>query len=94
MLAISWALCGWASSRYSVPRDPAARIALGAAAFVILQIYELSLAVLAFGRPFGEVLASFGSTAGAIGLVAQLAFAAIPLLQVLPRERRSVDRGV
>jgi hypothetical protein len=91
MLAVSWWIWLRTASRFWIPSDRAVRIVVGILALAILQLYEFSLAILVFGRTFGEVLANFDSRAGAIGLAAQFAFAMIPFLQGLWSENRSAD---
>ncbi len=80
MLGVSWLACRWAVTRFRVPGRIAPRAAMGALAIALLVAAELGLAVLAFGRTPEVFLASYGSVAGAIGLVAQLGFAAMPLV--------------
>ena len=81
MLAISWIAAGWTTRRLAVPAAPLDRLAMGAAAFVMLMATEAAFAVLLFGRPLNEYLAAFGALPGAIGLAVQLGFAAAPWLQ-------------
>ena len=81
MLAISWIAAGWTTRRFAVPAAPLDRLAMGAAAFVMLMATEAAFSVLLFGRPLNEYLAAFGALPGAIGLAVQLGFAAAPWLQ-------------
>ena len=82
MLAISWFACGWVIRRHSDPRLLGARAITGAAAFVLLMLAELALAIFVFGRSVDVFLGSFETPAGAIGLAGQIAFAIFPLLQL------------
>ncbi len=81
MLAASWFVCGWCVRRFAVPREPAARATMGAVAFGVLMAVEAALSVLAFGRTPGEHLARYAELGPALGLAAQLVFAAFPLLR-------------
>ena len=91
MLAFSWAIMKWIGPRLALPATPAAMVVLGLLAFGILQLYEIGLAIFVFGRTLRETVASFGVTAGAIGLAAQVAFGLIPVLQLVPRRSQSLD---
>ncbi len=90
MIAISWAISDRVSSRCRVPALAAPRLALGILAFVILQAYEFSLAIVVFGRTLPDTFASLGTAAGAIGMASQIVFATIPVLQI--GQRRSPAR--
>jgi hypothetical protein len=81
MLAISWAACGWVLDRFAVPPGGLHRLATGAFAFALLMLAELAVAVIAFGRSPAEHLAAYRSAGAALGLAAQLAFAAFPLVR-------------
>jgi hypothetical protein len=81
MLWISWVACGRIVARFAVPPPVGPRIAMGATAFVLLMAAEVALAVFAFGRTPASVAAGLVAPDGAIGLAAQLAFAALPLVR-------------
>ena len=81
MLAVSWFVCGWLVGRFSVRAAWGHRLAMGGMAFVLLMIAELGVSILAFDRLVTEHLGAYRSWAPALGLAAQLAFAAFPLLQ-------------
>ncbi|MCM0021480.1 MAG: hypothetical protein NBV67_15930 [Tagaea sp.] len=81
MLAASWIVCGWCVRRFRVPRGAGARLVMGGLAFVLLMAAEASLSVLLAGRSFAEHLTRYAETGPALGLAAQLAFAAFPLLR-------------
>jgi hypothetical protein len=91
MLVFSWAIMKWIGPRLALPATPAAMVVLGLLAFGLLQLYEFSLAIFVFGRALRETLASFGVTAGAIRLAAQVAFGLIPVLQFVPGRSQSID---
>jgi hypothetical protein len=54
---------------------------MGAVAFSLLEGTELGVSVFTFDQTIADYLAGYWSTPGVIGLVAQVAFAFIPLLQ-------------
>jgi hypothetical protein len=85
MLAASWFVCRWCVDRVDVPRTVPVRSAMGAVAFVVLMAAEFGLAGLVFGRSLDEQLAGYASAPGAIGLAAQIVFAAFPVVQVWRR---------
>lgn len=88
MLIISWFVCRAVTARMPVGDGVGARLAMGASAFVMLIVAEWALGVLAFGRSLSEIVAAYGEAAGFAGLLGQLGFAFIPLLQ-RPRGARA-----
>ena len=89
LLAISWLVAGWAVRRFAVPPRTGFRVAMGAVAFALLIAAEAALAVSLFGRSINQFVAAYGAIPGAIGLAAQLGFAAMPLLRLRLGEGRS-----
>lgn len=85
ILAVSWLASRVCVRRFQVPPAVAARLAMGATAFLLLMLAELGLGLGLFGQTFEAVLAGFGSAPGAIGLAAQLGFALVPFLQIRRR---------
>jgi hypothetical protein len=85
MLVANWYVCRWSVQRLDVPRTSSSRTIVGSFAFVVLMLAELALAVLVFGRPVAEQFSSYTTRAGAIGLVAQVTFALLPVIQVWKR---------
>jgi len=81
ILSASWLLSKATVKRFEVPEEIAARVLMGAVAFVVLMCGELAVFVLVFGRPLSVFVPEFATVPGAIGLAGQLAFAAFPLLQ-------------
>jgi hypothetical protein len=81
MLAASWLACGWSLRRLGLGRAIGPRVAMGAVAFSLLMAAELGVSVLLFGRSLSAQVANYQTTAGAIGLAAQVAFALIPLVR-------------
>lgn len=81
MLAASWLVCGWSVRRFDVPRAVGARVAMGGVAFALLMAAELSLSILLMDRSAAEHLGRYAETGPALGLAAQLLFAAFPLMR-------------
>jgi hypothetical protein len=81
MLAVSWIACGRVVWRFAVGRQWTERLGMGAAGFALLMAAEFALSFLAFGRTLAEHFAAYRTTAGTIGLAAQLAFAIFPLIR-------------
>lgn len=88
ILMVSWAASRVCIRRFGVPAAAAPRLAMGGLAFGLLMVVEMALAVLVFGQPVATYLAKFLTTAGVIGLAAQVVFGLMPLLQI----RRSALR--
>jgi hypothetical protein len=81
MLAIAWAAAGWLLAKLAVPSRPAPRLAMSAAALVLLFAGEAALAASLTGtRPLAW-LEGFASPASWPGLAAQLLACSLPLLR-------------
>lgn len=81
MLTESWLACGWALRRFTVSERFLPRLVMGDLAFGLLIGAETALGVLAFGRSLGEQMASYHELGAQLGLAAQVAFAAFPLIR-------------
>jgi hypothetical protein len=81
MLAVSWLACGAVLARWRVPPGWRHRLATGGVAFALLMAAELGVSVLAFSRSVAEHLATYRTWGAALGLAAQVAFAAMPLVR-------------
>jgi hypothetical protein len=57
---------------------------MGGLAFALLIIAELGVSVLAFARSVTEHVATYREVAAQVGLAAQVAFAAFPLIRERP----------
>ena len=90
MLALSWWPCDWAIRRFGVPPTFRHRALMGAVAFALLMASELTVSLWGFGRGVGEHLATFLSPPAALGLGAQLCFAAFPLARLAFEPDRAV----
>lgn len=80
MLAISWFVCLRLIPRLGVGPAWSERLLMGAVAFVLLILAELTLSVAAFGGTVAGFAANLGTPEGMVGLLGQIAFAAMPLL--------------
>jgi len=78
MLTVSWIVATWCVGRFEAPAAPIPRLAMGGAAFALLTMAELGVSLIFFHRSVAQHLAGYRSTAGAVGLGAQVAFAGIP----------------
>lgn len=81
MLGFSWVLCGRALQKWEVSTHLGDRAVMGVSAFCFLMSAEITLGIFAFGNSFGDLLARWGSAAGATGLAGQIAFALFPLIR-------------
>lgn len=80
LLALSWIVCGWVLRRIPVPQA-IGRLMMGILAFGLLMVAELLLSILIGHRTVAEHFALFRTAPVQIGLVGQIGFAAIPLVQ-------------
>jgi len=81
MLAASWLVCRSLIRRMAVAADSVSRLLMGLTGFVLLMLAEVVLGLFGFGRSLEMQLAALSQPAGLIGLVGQITFSAIPLLQ-------------
>lgn len=81
MVLVAWLACGWAIRRSRVSAAFPDRLVMGALAFALLMVAEALLGILLFGRTLPEHLATYSSLPAQVGLAAQFAFAAFPLLR-------------
>jgi hypothetical protein len=85
ILLVSWFAARWTIRRFSVPAKAPERLAMGFAAFTLLIAVETAMSLLLFGRSLDQQLGAYATPAGAIGLLAQVAFGLIPLWAARPR---------
>jgi hypothetical protein len=88
ILAASWFVCCWCVDRLDVRRTVPTRSLMGSVAFLVLMEAEIGLGAV-LGQSLMDQIAAYGSTAGAIGLAAQVIFATFPVVQVLSHRRTS-----
>ena len=82
MIGVSVFFAGVMVRRFAVPRHTLTRLSVGALAFGLLQAAEMLLAFWLRRQNTTQYLTAFWSVPGAISLVAQLAFGAIPVIVV------------
>jgi hypothetical protein len=82
MLAVSWLVCGRLLARFAVPGAWRDRLTMGGIALTLLMAAELAVSILAFDRTVAEHLGTYRSGHAALGLAAQIAFAAFPLVRL------------
>ena len=83
MLAVSWFASAWLVGRLAVSPAARERLVMGAVAFALLMLAELSVSVFRLRfRPAGRgALATYQTPGAQLGLAAQIAFALFPWLQ-------------
>jgi hypothetical protein len=81
MLAVSWKLSRWSAGRFGVLSHFNDALLMGVISFATLMSAEIVTAVLFFGRSVQSYFDGFASAAGMIGLLAQVCFAAFPVVQ-------------
>ena len=82
MLAVAWFVCRGIIRLFSVPASRGARVAMGVVAFAFLMLAEFSLGQV-LGLSAAAQLQTYLTPAGLLGLMAQLAYGAFPVLQTL-----------
>lgn len=80
ILSIAWWVCERILRRW--PLLPPAAAAMGAIAFLLLMLAEAGLSTLLAGRSLAEHLTLYAQLPHQVGLAGQLAFAALPWMQV------------
>jgi hypothetical protein len=81
ILAASWVACGWLIRGRAWMSGLAARLWMGAVAFLLLIAAETVLGVYGFGRGLTEQAQALARPAGLLGLAGQILFAIIPLVR-------------
>lgn len=82
MLAASWFACRLVLWRLSIPATVGARLSMGVTAFLLMQLAEIAVSTMLLGLTMAEHLHSYRDLSYALGLAAQIAFAAFPLIQL------------
>ena len=80
MLGASWLACGWVVRRWHVAAAAGPRLTMGAVAFALLMIAEITLSLTAFDRSFAVYVRSLVTPHGITGLLGQVVFALMPVL--------------
>lgn len=92
MLAASWWLCGYVIRRFEVAPSLAHRALMGGVGLACLLLAELLVGALLFGRTVAEHVALYADASYALGLLAQIGFGLMPLLQMRTRGRPTSSR--
>ncbi|WP_299788947.1 hypothetical protein [uncultured Marivita sp.] len=87
MLAASWIICATLVHRLLVPSQWSDRLTMGGVALACVLVGEALVSVGLFERTLAEYLALYGTPRSALGLLAQIAFALMPVAQ-LRRDRK------
>lgn len=92
MLTASWFISLRICRELAVPPLPGPRLAMGLVALTLLLVAEWLLAMSLAGRTAAEHFGHYLTWAGALGLVGQCAFAAMPSLQAKIQRRQQSCR--
>ena len=84
MLGIAWIACGKLVARFHVPSGPPPRLAMGAFAFGLLMLAEVTLSVGVFGRSMNEFTDGLTTPHGLLGLSGQVLFGLMPVMRRVP----------
>lgn len=87
MLAAGFFICRWAVRRWQVPTDPLIGWAMVLGFLVLLVLFETLLGMMLFGRTLADQSAALATSAGLVGLSAQIIAALFP---VFVRRRAAV----
>jgi hypothetical protein len=83
MILVSWKVSAWVMKKYFSARPIQDYFSIGLIAFLFLMLTEYFLAIFTFGRTSDEFFLSLQTAPGLIGLLGQIAFAFVPLVQRL-----------
>lgn len=86
MLIASYFIAKAVLHHWHVPRHVVPRLSMGALAFAILMVFEVTLSLTLFGNSLEQHLARYGRPVAWLGIAGQLVFAAMPVL-LLARAR-------
>jgi hypothetical protein len=81
-LAASWVTCAWIVRRWFIASIRQS-ILMSFTAFVLLMSAEAIGSSLIFGVTLRDLIRSYGTAAGALGLAGQIAFGLFPVVQSL-----------
>jgi len=80
VLSVSWLACGRLVCRCRI-RGLLEAMGMGATAFVLLIGAETALSILVFGQSIDELIATYETPQGVLGLCGQLAFGVFPVVR-------------
>jgi len=81
MLSVSWFFCRRFITRFSIARETKDLFTVGGSAFFWLMIAEVFVSICVFKQPWAEYLENLQTLPGSLGLLAQILFGSIPLIQ-------------
>lgn len=81
MLAVSWIVARRVATRRRIPAEFEARAAMGGFAFLFLMAAEAAVSVFVLDMPIEDHWARYETPAGLPGLLGQIAFGLIPVIQ-------------
>lgn len=82
LLLVSWVICGLLLERMHMPAETGVRMLMGAVALIVMLSGEFALSALVIGRNLPDFLASYQHPEASLGLIGQLAFAALPVIRM------------
>jgi hypothetical protein len=82
ILVVAWIACRWLTKHFVVRSRFVPRAVMGAVAFILLMIGELSTSLLLSDRGLTEHLRLYREASHMLGLAGQIAFALFPALQI------------
>jgi hypothetical protein len=82
ILSVAWIVSRWLTRQHEVPCRLLPRAVMGATAFILLMVGELSISLLLAGRSLIEHLQLYRAASHLLGLTGQFAFALFPTLQI------------
>jgi hypothetical protein len=82
ILLISWMACKFVVRHFSIAACLRDRIAMGGMAFLLLMATELTISVVFFNQTASDYFGQFHNPVSLLGLMGQVAFAAVPVAQL------------
>jgi hypothetical protein len=94
ILSVSWKSVGWSVWKFDIPPRLIDRVIMGAVAFLLLMVAELTLSVVAFDKTASDfVQAMVSSTSQLIGLMGQVLYGLFPIIEGrIHRSRRGTRK--
>ena len=87
LLTLAWKICRVLVARFQVPTPLNVRLLMGAVAFIVLMLAEISGSTPGFNRTLAEHFQQYREIAGILGLAGQIAFATFPAIQSIIETR-------
>ena len=80
ILTAAWFICRWLVNRFKLDDRWSVRFTMGATAFMLLMVAELSMSLILFDRSVFEHFSFYRSAHALLGLAGQVVFALFPML--------------